>query len=107
MSLAGTFLTGAYIDQPSELVGSTTDVHVAQRTTSGSSYSQDKGPGDAEKGAVDPPVYDRHVDEDDTESQTRRAFWAQYQPFILAIVAAIILGWWISSTILKATRHRW
>ena len=106
MSLAGAFLTGAYIGQPGELVGSTTDVHVAQRTISGS-YSQDKGPGDAEKGAVDPPVYDHHVDEDDTESQTRRAFWAQYQPFILAIVAAIILGWWISSTILKATRHRW
>ncbi|KAJ6497866.1 Na+ dependent nucleoside transporter C-terminus-domain-containing protein [Mycena sanguinolenta] len=29
------------------------------------------------------------------------------RPFILGGLALLILGWWISATILKATRHRW
>ncbi|EJD03165.1 uncharacterized protein FOMMEDRAFT_85572 [Fomitiporia mediterranea MF3/22] len=29
------------------------------------------------------------------------------RPFILGLTAAVILGWWISATILPATRHRW
>jgi len=81
---------------------------VVQRTTSGSSFSQEKVPAGAEKGAAEPPTYGHHADEDLSESQARRrAFWTQYKPFALAAIAAVILGWWISSTILKATRHRW
>lgn len=37
----------------------------------------------------------------------RAAFWAKWRPLFLAALAAVILGWWISSTVLKATRHRW
>lgn len=34
-------------------------------------------------------------------------FYTRYRPYILSTVAATILGWWISATILPATRHRW
>jgi CNT family concentrative nucleoside transporter len=84
------------------------DAHdqVVQRI-SGSSYSQEKGTPDADKLiVVEPPVYNQHA-EDLAETQGKRAFWNQYRPFILAGVAAVILAWWISSTILKDTRHRW
>lgn len=70
-----------------------------QRAGSGSSYAE-------EKGTVEPYVH--RADDDLVESQARRAaFYKRFRPFILAGVAAVILGWWISSTILKATRHRW
>jgi len=32
---------------------------------------------------------------------------SKYRPYILSVLAIVILGWWISATILKATRHRW
>ena len=34
-------------------------------------------------------------------------FYPRYRPYILSAVATTILGWWISATILPATRHRW
>jgi hypothetical protein len=36
--------------------------------------------------------------------------WTSYErlrPFILVSLALLILGWWISSIVLPATRHRW
>jgi len=33
--------------------------------------------------------------------------YQRLRPFILGLLAAAILGWWISATVLKATRHRW
>ncbi|KIY53041.1 hypothetical protein FISHEDRAFT_33830 [Fistulina hepatica ATCC 64428] len=42
------------------------------------------------------------------EAKARRhLFFVRFRPLILGGVAAIILGWWISATVLKATRHRW
>lgn len=32
---------------------------------------------------------------------------SKYRVFVLIGLAALILGWWISATILKATRGRW
>ena len=32
---------------------------------------------------------------------------SRYRSYILVGFATLILGWWISSTVLKATRHRW
>ena len=29
------------------------------------------------------------------------------RPYILTALALLILGWWISATVLEATRHRW
>lgn len=34
-------------------------------------------------------------------------FYQRFRPYILAGVAAVIIGWWISATVLKTTRHRW
>ncbi|KAF8972918.1 Na+ dependent nucleoside transporter C-terminus-domain-containing protein [Flammula alnicola] len=34
-------------------------------------------------------------------------FHAKARPYLLVALALVILGWWISSTALKATRHRW
>ena len=48
-------------------------------------------------------------DEAEVKDDQRRwdAFYAKSRSFILAALAALILGWWISSTVLKVTRHRW
>lgn len=39
--------------------------------------------------------------------EERRHTYARYRPFILGALGLLILAWWISSIILKATRHRW
>lgn len=39
--------------------------------------------------------------------EERRHTYARYRPFILTALGLLILAWWISSMILKATRHRW
>jgi len=36
-----------------------------------------------------------------------QTFYAKYRPFILGALAAVILGWWISSLVVTATRKRW
>ncbi|KAF8747678.1 H nucleoside cotransporter, partial [Rhizoctonia solani] len=46
-------------------------------------------------------------DEAERKREERRARYAKYRPYILTGVALVILGWWISSTVLEATRHRW
>lgn len=33
--------------------------------------------------------------------------YSQLRPYLLTALALLILGWWISATVLKATRHRW
>ena len=82
--------------------------NVVHRAPSGSSYAEEKVPVDEEKGGQTQQYVHRASDEDAAESKARRAaFYKRFRPLILAGVAAVILGWWISSTILKATRHRW
>ncbi|KAF8891723.1 Na+ dependent nucleoside transporter C-terminus-domain-containing protein [Infundibulicybe gibba] len=41
------------------------------------------------------------------DSPEQRGRYRRFRPFILIGFALIILGWWISATVLKATRHRW
>ena len=36
-----------------------------------------------------------------------RVSYGRLRPFILVGLALLILGWWISSIVLPATRHRW
>lgn len=43
----------------------------------------------------------------DGEEERSIGFYEKYRPFMLAGLALLILGWWISATILKTTRHRW
>lgn len=41
------------------------------------------------------------------EEDEKNTFYWRFRPFILGGLAAVILGWWISATVLKATRPRW
>ncbi|KAG8862462.1 hypothetical protein FRB96_001533 [Tulasnella sp. 330] len=41
------------------------------------------------------------------DEENRHSFYMRYRPFILAAWALLIFGWWISSIMIKATRHRW
>lgn len=41
------------------------------------------------------------------DRQRRREVYTRFRPFILGATALLILGWWISATVLSATRHRW
>ena len=50
---------------------------------------------------------EKDEEEVERDRERRHAIYTKLRPFILAAVAGTILGWWISSTILKATRHRW
>lgn len=82
------------------------DTGVTERKGSQSSvYSSEKTP-------IDPELQEKkeiaHDDAEPEEAQAKQsAFYARYRPLILGGVAAVILGWWISATVLKATRHRW
>ncbi|PAV18909.1 H+ nucleoside cotransporter [Pyrrhoderma noxium] len=53
----------------------------------------------------------KEVEKDEMEVEAdrdrRRALYQKFRPFILGGLAALILGWWISATVLQATRHRW
>lgn len=58
--------------------------------------------------ARDPEVLIKDADEEVDESRKRRQIvYRQLRPYILGGLATLILGWWISATVLKATRHRW
>ncbi|SRR5258708_3154885 len=45
------------------------------------------------------------ANEKDIESGS--SFYDKYRPFILTALACTILGWWVSSIIVHAARHRW
>lgn len=59
------------------------------------------------------PITDPEVlaarEEADIEAgkERKRRYYLKFRPFILGGLALLILGWWISATILPATRHRW
>ena len=44
-------------------------------------------------------------DEEDVSGLTK--LYRRFRPLVLVLLAAVILGWWVSATVLKATRHRW
>ena len=91
------------VEQPS-LTGEPTEK--PQRNPSQSSeYSDDE----KKKGAPTDPetaVLEKDAEREDAQSQ-RSEFYARYRPLILGSLAVLILAWWISATVLKATRHRW
>lgn len=55
--------------------------------------------GKAERDVTD---LEAHPDSEKDAEQRSRS-----RPYILIGLAILILGWWISATVLKATRHRW
>lgn len=90
---------------------------VERRPSNGTDYdggSIDK----AGKGGMSPTVVDKEQqilaaelakDEAEVEAdrEARHAFYQRFRPFILGGLALLILGWWISATVMPATRHRW
>lgn len=60
-----------------------------------------------EKAPLDVPTFAKDSGDVDAEQERRKALHAKLRPIILAGLVTVILGWWISATILKATRHRW
>ncbi|CAE7160202.1 unnamed protein product [Rhizoctonia solani] len=52
-------------------------------------------------------VIGRDDDEAEHRRERRNAVYQKYRPIILGAVSLVILGWWISATVLEATRHRW
>ncbi|KAK7685278.1 hypothetical protein QCA50_011641 [Cerrena zonata] len=90
-----------------EISPATHDANVVERKTSRTTSSSDS---DAK--VIDPEVQEqKEIANDEIEVEEARSrrqhFYKRFRPLILGLVAAVILGWWISSTILTATRHRW
>ncbi|KAH7888642.1 Na+ dependent nucleoside transporter C-terminus-domain-containing protein [Phlebopus sp. FC_14] len=70
-----------------------------QRKISPSSLSDEKEKQPFEVGGT-------HVPEEDDQSK-RAVLYKKLRIVVLAALAVLILGWWISSIVLKATRGRW
>lgn len=56
---------------------------------------------------VDPGADLEDAQEKDEATQAKNTFDKKLRVVVLIALAALILGWWISSTILAATRERW
>lgn len=81
--------------------------HGPVKRASADSYTKDDSFSN-EKGQPDPEVLlSEKVDEEEYEKRRKHERYMKFRPYILGAVALVILGWWISSTVLKATRHRW
>lgn len=77
--------------------------NIRERKDSESSHSVSK-----EKRDVEPHLEEANLKLDEESAEERSpSFASKYKPFILTALALVILGWWISSTILEKTRHRW
>ncbi|EAU91338.1 H+/nucleoside cotransporter [Coprinopsis cinerea okayama7 len=75
-----------------------------QRSKTSTSDSLEKG----KAGSVhDPEVVTQEAIDPNGKDEDKRSFYSRFRPYILAGVAAVILGWWITATVLTATRHRW
>ncbi|KAF8230168.1 hypothetical protein L208DRAFT_1400878 [Tricholoma matsutake] len=93
-------------DEASPYVKENSSVAVPQhelgpvKRISSESSTNEKHPVNSNGPQVLPPTTDE-------EAGRRRGLYLRFRPYILTGVALVILGWWISATILKATRHRW
>jgi CNT family concentrative nucleoside transporter len=76
---------------------------VERKHTKTSSVSSDRKEGPR----ASPDVVVPSKDEEDQSETSKSSFYRRFRPFILAAFALLILGWWISATVLEATRHRW
>jgi len=76
---------------------------VVNRKGSQSTIDEEKA---AKSGAA--PATAASADEQaEHQSPAAPTFYQRFRPWILAGIAAVIIGWWISATVLPATRHRW
>jgi len=57
---------------------------------------------------TDPAVLAAREEADiEADKEKKHRVYLRFRPFILCGLALLILGWWISATVLPATRHRW
>ncbi|KAI5123866.1 hypothetical protein M0805_005683 [Coniferiporia weirii] len=88
--------------------GLITDASPARRLTrTGSADSIRKGDESIDKEQQILAQEQGNDDESELQRQRKHELYMRLRPFILGGLAALILGWWISATVLKATRHRW
>ncbi|KZS98386.1 hypothetical protein SISNIDRAFT_435467 [Sistotremastrum niveocremeum HHB9708] len=88
------------------------DSPVQQHTSrsSASVNSTEKEKVQAQKSSHDAiAAHQVELDDEDVEEhrERRHTRYQQLRPYILVATGLVILGWWISATILPATRHRW
>ena len=72
---------------------------VERKASDSSSVLKQTNPTEVEKGA-------RQEDFEETKEHSSTSY-ERLRPFILVGIALVIFGWWISSIVLPATRHRW
>lgn len=78
------------------------DLLSEKKNRSSSSLHSNKAP------ITDPLVLAAREEEDiQAHRRAREERYRKFRPFILGALALLILGWWISATVLPATRHRW
>jgi CNT family concentrative nucleoside transporter len=94
----------SYLKTSSSVAVTQREQDVVKRSST-ESFSKDKSHYTDEKSAEDPEV--NSPVEEDEERGRHGVLYSKIRPFILPTLALVIVGWWISATILKATRHRW
>lgn len=87
-------------DRPSQQI-----VH-RDGTSSAESYVDEKAHGKDPVTARQDVLLANDVEFEEAQAR-KRARYQKFRPFILGALGLLILGWWISATILKDTRHRW
>ena len=91
--------------------------HIAEATALQRKQSRSSGADSIAKGdptpdptnvqVADPEKAQPHGLPQDNEESTLTKLTRKYRVVVLGALSALILGWWISSTVLEATRHRW
>jgi CNT family concentrative nucleoside transporter len=69
--------------------------------------SQNKRPVDPVINGETNVLVAKEEEEIEEEGAKRANLWRKVRPFALIGLALLILSWWISATILSATRNRW
>ena len=92
------------MERVADPVVSTPIVERKSSNASVSSFSNEK--------AIDPEAQvAKEIAHDEAELEEAKArqhaLYTKLRPYILGGLAAVIIGWWISATIMHATRHRW
>jgi len=80
------------------------DTQVVQRQPSSDSIKKEKESIVLAEGGL---AKEQPVEEEQEPKGKMSAFYWRFRPYILTASALVILGWWISATVLEATRHRW
>jgi len=79
-----------------------------KKTRSSSSInSQNKRPVDPAVNGETNALAAKEEEEIEEEKAKQASLWRRIRPFALTGLALLILGWWISATILPGTRNRW